>query len=830
MPALGGAARRKHASHPGMNGHPGSYQQLILEARDGIIDIRSRISENNTHTLKQAIADSLSEKTFVVHPETADALKLNSNGGQVKLRTISTMVLYDDKGLEIYDKITRLDEYYLYSAEVDIFEHHARDLIDRVHDSSVLIELGVGSMRKTKFIFSELVRQNKKNVTYLALDLSLDTLRAVVKDINAAFPEIRVIGLWGTYNDSLSWVKTNIPKGITKYILWLGSSIGNMTREDATAFFTAVREQALDVGDQFVVGIDKRNDAERIERAYNDSFGVTKNFIMNGLVHVNRLFGGNFIHPDNFDYVSRYNRVAGRHEAYYRSKVTQTLISEQPHMNITLEAGELINIEYSVKYSQEEVEALAQVSEFYHVGSWCDTKNLYDLHVFQKPPFFFPRVNVPLMNSAPSMTDWGRLWSLWDTLNGMISVDNFLDKPIELRHPFIFYFGHLPAFVDIQLSRALNEPCTEPTYYTTIFERGIDPDIEDPSKCHEHSEVPSEWPNPDDIVSYRDRVRARVLDLTGDLSKLTKRVKRVLFMCYEHEAMHCETFLYMLVQYPHVLAPKGISPPISRPPAEPLPLAKWIKYSGGPTKLGANDVEDNDLDESLPLPAHFTWDNERPEHLAFVKPFAVQSRPISVGEYFNFMVRHVKEGEQGWETGNLVPASWEFVVGEEPQFEQNWKVKTVFGSMPLPHVIHWPVSCSVDQASTYARIHGRRLPTETEIAHIRNQELVAGASGNIGYLRWCPRDVDAAGSVASVGDGWEMTSTTFDCFEGFTRSLLYPGYSTDFFDGKHNVFLGGSWATVPTIANRQSFRNWYRTPYPFTFSKFRLAMDLDDTI
>jgi len=93
---------------------------------------------------------------------------------------------------------------------------------------------------------------------------------------------------------------------------------------------------------------------------------------------------------------------------------------------------------------------------------------------------------------------------------------------------------------------------------------------------------------------------------------------------------------------------------------------------------------------------------------------------------------------------------------------------------------------------------------------------------NIGFENWSPTDVSNE-RVHSLGDVWEWTSTVWDKHEGFEASQIYPGYSADFFDGKHHVVLGGSWATHPRIAERRSFRNWYQAGYPYVFSGFRLC-------
>ncbi len=122
----------------------------------------------------------------------------------------------------------------------------------------------------------------------------------------------------------------------------------------------------------------------------------------------------------------------------------------------------------------------------------------------------------------------------------MVPSDKLLEKPIALRHPFIFYFGHIPTFLDMKLSEFLGNP-TEPFYFQRIFERGIDPDMEDPSVCHPHSEVPNTWPQLDQIKDFEMRVKQRLANIYrryGD--RFPKRLARILWMAYEHQAMHTE--------------------------------------------------------------------------------------------------------------------------------------------------------------------------------------------------------------------------------------------------------------------------------------------------
>ena len=101
---------------------------------------------------------------------------------------------------------------------------------------------------------------------------------------------------------------------------------------------------------------------------------------------------------------------------------------------------------------------------------------------------------------------------------------------------------------------------------------------------------------------------------------------------------------------------------------------------------------------------------------------------------------------------------------------------------------------------------------------------------NVGFRHWHPVPVThRGGSLAGQGEmggTWEWTSSALLPHEGFEPMTLYPAYTADFFDGKHNVVLGGSWATHPRIAGRKSFVNWYQRKYPYAWVGARLVRDV----
>lgn len=666
----------------------------------------------------------------------------------------------------------------------------------------------------------------------------------------------------------MEWLSTSFPTDVPKTILWLGSSIGNLDRESAANFVRTFQEKIMNPGDLFLIGIDRRNDARKIALAYDDPRGVTREFIMNGLDHVNSILGHAFIDRTTFEYVAHYNDIEGRHEAHYRSLRNQTL--SHAGRTIRLRRSELVHIEFSYKYSAREIDHLIDAVQLHRVHTWADSQDQYDLHLLQKAPFAFSP--APPTAPYPSASEWRDLWSAWDTVTTtMVTPSMLFERPIDLRHPIIFYLGHIPAFLDIQLARVLGETYTEPVRFSDIFERGIDPDMEDPRQCHAHSEVPDnkeDWPRLDEILAFRDRVRERTLRVLQKAEQaeggVGRRLGRVMWMTFEHEIMHLETLLYMLVQSPNVNPPKGFAVPLwakaqvqskeavnghtnghatdshvandyangnhdlSASTIQLAPEPVLLSIPTGTVLLGHTDSESRDAAGPTSLP--YGWDNESPARTVSVPAFTIQSRPVTNAEYHAFLLATSA-------SSCLYPSSWVRDLSND-----GWFVRTIYGPAPMTASVaaNWPVAVSYNQAVAYAAWKNMRLPTEAEWVRMRRAmlkdydhpdsptaigEVIKGAPkvkySNIGMRAWHPTPVEAA-QVAS--DVWEWTGSLWDTYEGFEPSTIYPGYSADFFDGKHNVVLGASWATHPKIGLRASFRNWYQRGYPYVFAGFRLCV------
>ncbi|KAI7896420.1 uncharacterized protein EV154DRAFT_492173 [Mucor mucedo] len=812
-------------------------------------------------------------------------------------KSIPTYILYDKKGLQLFDQITQLsDEYYLTGAELDILMRKSDDLINRLQNGSVIFELGAGALRKTQVILRA-IEKRKIRVSYYALDLDQHELDKSLASLGE-FQYVQLYGLLGTYDQGIPWISKHFTSSdVQKNFLWMGSSIGNQNRLESAMFLRRLQRMCMEPGDFFVIGFDKRNAAEKIELAYDDSYGVTREFIMNGLDHVNRIMGQeNFVNRADFAYDSVYQEKQGRHLSHYRALKDTTVHykTSQKEYDIKIKKDELIHVEHSYKYSLGEIQSILSAADLNMVDYWLDSNDQYRLVLAESRPFIFDRnieqvrntifpskklfelepincydcnegqlttlenievetLDHSLLNTnktwpteiLPTMHEWSELWKSWDLVTQhMLNPNIMFEKPISFRHPFIFYLGHIPAFLDIQLSRHQVDKelgatdLTEPKYYADIFERGIDPDMDDPTQCNPHSVVPaneSDWPSVESIFTYQSNIRQRLQRLLAyweaeafksqspswvDAKPSRRRQMRIVWMCFEHEAMHLETLLYMLVQSPNVLPPQGVALPSwklasqesKKAELSQLPEAPTLKIQQATVTLGHNDSESADLLSEKGALKGFGWDNEHPERQVEVADFEIQIRPVTNGEYYAYLeATHSK----------AIPSSW--IVKDGKTF-----VRTVFGPCPLPYAQNWPVQTSYREAKGYADFKGRRLPSEAELVLFRDFTSAGKVKEtmnkwtNIGFENWSPTDV-SNDQIHNLGDVWEWTETVWESHTGFEASNIYPGYSADFFDGKHHVISGGSWATHPRIAERRSFRNWYQCGYPYAFSGFRLC-------
>lgn len=214
------------------------------------------------------------------------------------------------------------------------------------------------NLRKVSILLSA-ISHSHKTITYYALDVSLPELERTLSQIpNTVGNNVTCVGLHGTYDDGLKWLSTNpLVKEKKKCILWLGSSIGNLDRENATVFLKKVTETALNVGDTVLVGVDGCKTADKVWKAYNDPYGVTRKFELNALLHANQMLGHEIFSKKDWEYIGIWNPDEGRHEAYFQA--LQDIVIDKAKLGregeIIIKKGEKVRIERSYKIDLQEM-------------------------------------------------------------------------------------------------------------------------------------------------------------------------------------------------------------------------------------------------------------------------------------------------------------------------------------------------------------------------------------------------------------------------------------------------------------------------------------------
>jgi gamma-glutamyl hercynylcysteine S-oxide synthase len=409
----------------------------------------------------------------------------------------------------------------------------------------------------------------------------------------------------------------------------------------------------------------------------------------------------------------------------------------------------------------------------------------------------------------------------------LLVEDAYYSRPIALRHPIVFYEGHLPAFsLNTLVKRALGGASID-ARLEALFARGIDPSEQSGDLKGVH-----DWPSRATVQQFAEEADRRVIDAltSANLDQpghpLLDRAD-VVFAILEHEAMHQETLLYMWHQLPvsQKRRPLGYRPRVDGR----VPVPEWIDVPVGQATLGVRRDA-----------VRFGWDNELPSHTEDVDRFSIARHDVTNAAFLEFVEAGGYKEERWWrpedwlwvqEEGIRHPLFWEHQDGK-------WHWRGMFDVVPLP--LAWPVFVSYGEASAFAAWSGTRLPTEAEFQRAaygstedRERQYPWGEdspSPEHGVFDFASWDPEPAGSHPAgrsawgiddlVGNGWEWTSTTFAPFPGFRPIPSYPEYSADFFDGEHFVMKGASPVTSRELI-RPSFRNWFRSRYPYVYATFR---------
>jgi len=286
--------------------------------------------------------------------------------------------LYDRRGSELFDAITRLPSYYPTRTETALLERIAPELAEAVRPGSAVVEFGAGSATKTPILL-----RAAQPVSYVPIDISGDYLRDSAATVAGDFPGIDVIPVEGDFTG-----RVPLPgsiEGLPKLGFFPGSTIGNFVPRSATDLLRGFRDM-LGAGAQLLIGMDRAKPVERLIAAYDDPEGVTAEFNLNLIERINRELDGDI--PDGaFRHQARWNEMLSRIEMHLVA--TRDVHFQVSGQKFNFAAGSSIHTENSHKYGERGARLLLLAGGWTPHREWVDEQGDFAIILAEAEPLRF---------------------------------------------------------------------------------------------------------------------------------------------------------------------------------------------------------------------------------------------------------------------------------------------------------------------------------------------------------------------------------------------------------------------------------------------------------
>ena len=740
-------------------------------------------------------------------------------------RWLHCRYLYDAEGSRIFSQITEQPEYYLTGAESEILATRS-DEIRELAGAVPIVELGAGSATKTRHLLDAWSRAAAGGeFRYVPIDIDRSALTRAARELAESYDGLQVTGLAMSYERGLDAVRGLSPM----CLVFLGSTIGNFNPEETDAFLARL-ERALAPDDSFLLGLDLVKDVRVLEAAYDDDAGWSRRFTQNLFVRMNRELG-TALDTEAIEHVAYWNDRLERIEIYARFRNEAFVELPSIARSFRIASGEMVLTEISRKFRIEGIAADLARFGFALEREFTDDGGRFALLLCRR------------IRSSPGPDLASRLAGELQTtrLQTLDIVEALSDEQLEeqvtpILSPIAWDLGHMAEFEELWLvrtidglreGRATRQPADggaseglAPAYDAILTPRSERGALELPDRIELLRRLRQVR------RAALERLRGIGLD-TGDPLLEDGFVYRMLS---QHEAQHQETMLQavaLMNEAPFEPAHRLAAPRAKLPPDTAMVVVPEGRFQAGATN------------------APGAYDNERPAHSVDLPAFWIDTAPVTVGDWLDFMEDGGYARSEVWSS-----AGWEWRTAERCEHPLGWKrgeegwLDVQFGHVE-PLVLTRPIQhVSWYEADAFARWAGKRLPTEFEWekAAAWDPELRiarvwpwgdAPATidlANLGARTYAPAPVGAYprgrsfyGCHQMIGDVWEWTSSEFLPYPGF-ETFPYPEYSAVHFGKGYRVLRGGSWATAAIVA-RASFRNWDLPERRQIFAGLRCARD-----
>ena len=288
-------------------------------------------------------------------------------------RTLPCKYFYDERGAALFQNICELPEYYISRTETAILRLYAHEMAQCIGARCELIGLGTGAGTKTRILLEEL----EAPAVYIPIDISKEQLRQSTALFHQLFPQLEILPVCTDYLQPFD-LPSPVRTAACKIVYFPGSTIGNFEPVEATEFLRRIVD-LCDKNGGLLIGVDLQKDPDLLERAYNDSQGVTAQFNLNLLRRANHELQADF-DLERWRHRSIYNSAAGRIEMYLISEIDQTV--HIANHEFRFRSGEKIITEFSYKYTPEGFTALASAAGFEFARMWTDEARLFGVFYF----------------------------------------------------------------------------------------------------------------------------------------------------------------------------------------------------------------------------------------------------------------------------------------------------------------------------------------------------------------------------------------------------------------------------------------------------------------
>ncbi len=298
------------------------------------------------------------------------------DGLQKTPKSLPPKWFYDSVGSDLFDRITRLPEYYPTRAEAEILRARSAEIAS-ASEADTLVELGSGTSEKTRMLLDAL-RERGCLSRFVPFDVDASILSTAATAIQRDYAGIEISAVCGDFEEHL----TEIPGGGRRLFVFLGSTIGNLTPGPRADFLAALSAQ-MRSGDSLLLGTDLVKDTARLVHAYDDAAGVTAAFNRNVLAVINRQLDADF-DVDGFEHVARWNAGEERIEMWLRAGRRQRVRIAALELTVDFAEGEEMLTEVSCKFRPEGVSAELAGVGLRRIRWWTDAAGDFGLSLAVK--------------------------------------------------------------------------------------------------------------------------------------------------------------------------------------------------------------------------------------------------------------------------------------------------------------------------------------------------------------------------------------------------------------------------------------------------------------